>query len=529
MQKFLALFLILFVSFGVVVTDAHAARFGGGRSFGMSRSASSFSSFKRPAAMPAQNRGALGGNRWLGPLAGLAAGGLLASLFMGNGIANGLMTWLLVGAGILLLMNLIRGFSRQKAQPDYSRQTHQMFNANAARNDHASTGFQPFVVSGSQSANPADFDEIKFLRDAKVQFIRLQAAYDQKNLQDISEFTTPEVFAEVKLQLQERGQKDNQTDVLTLDAELLDMTQEFQGWVASVRFTGSIREERDQPAIALNEIWHFRKNAAGRDKRNIQFFSLKISVDFLEDVHQIVFGPVHAESQVTSRQRTFYHDKIGQAVEFCVFAQKNLQRAHGGDDDAQLRIAETRMILHQRKRAQMQTGTQRNAVDSGAEGLMQTHAQRLARRIHREFFHAVDEDHAGAALGFHRFTHVHTRCLGNLPEIKFHVGFIRIGNVVLVLLGLFLDEFGLVAPVRYSGQHRIGKMPYPAQARNLKRQLSGRNIHTHPAYHNGHQLMLAKLQAKIIYALHQLPFHSNQFAILPWNALLCFFAEQGTA
>jgi predicted lipid-binding transport protein (Tim44 family) len=115
---------------------------------------------------------------------------------------------------------------------------------------------------------PDGFDQQCFLRGVKVQFIRLQAAYDSKNLRDLREFTTPEVFAEIKMQIQERGDADNHTEVVNLNADLLDVATEKQIMIdrevpvliASVRFSGSIREERHEAATTLNEIWHFRQD-----------------------------------------------------------------------------------------------------------------------------------------------------------------------------------------------------------------------------------------------------------------------------
>ncbi len=83
MKKFLALFLVTVFSFGLVIGEASAKRFGGSKSFGKQReSVSQQAAPKAPAAAPAA--APAGGNKWLGPLAGLAAGGLLASLFMGG-------------------------------------------------------------------------------------------------------------------------------------------------------------------------------------------------------------------------------------------------------------------------------------------------------------------------------------------------------------------------------------------------------------------------------------------------------------
>ncbi|MFX5813236.1 Tim44-like domain-containing protein, partial [Acinetobacter baumannii] len=68
---------------------------------------------------------------------------------------------------------------------------------------------------------PADFDVTGFLRNAKTYFIRLQAAWDKADINDLREFTTPEMYAELKLQIQERGATPNVTDVISLNAELL--------------------------------------------------------------------------------------------------------------------------------------------------------------------------------------------------------------------------------------------------------------------------------------------------------------------
>jgi predicted lipid-binding transport protein (Tim44 family) len=262
MQKFISILLIILVSFGMVFSDAHAKRFGGGRSFGMSRSTSSYSS-ARSNAMPAQNAAAPRGNRWMGPLAGMALGGILASLFMGNGLASGMMSWLLVGGIFLLLINLFRSFSQNRTQSNQARQTYQMFGDKSAQQQAPLASSLNYAGNNYQPTYPAGFNEMEFLRDAKVQFIRLQAAYDQSNLQDLGQFTTPEVFAEVKMQLQERGDQRNQTDVVSLNAELVDMTLEFQEWVASVKFSGSIKEDIDQIAAPFTEVWHFRKNQNG--------------------------------------------------------------------------------------------------------------------------------------------------------------------------------------------------------------------------------------------------------------------------
>jgi predicted lipid-binding transport protein (Tim44 family) len=106
---------------------------------------------------------------------------------------------------------------------------------------------------------PADFDTNSFLRIAKLNFVRLQAANDAKNLDDIREFVSPEFYAEVKLQMDERGNAPQQTDVVTLNAELLDVTTEANRHVASVHFSGMIRETSGAAAEPFNEVWNLSK------------------------------------------------------------------------------------------------------------------------------------------------------------------------------------------------------------------------------------------------------------------------------
>jgi len=265
MRKFLSILLVCLVTLGLFVQDADARRFGGGRSFGISRSASSFT---RPSSSFSQNHNrqpygqtASPMSRWLGPLAGLAVGGLLASLFMSNGIGSGILSWLLVGGLFFILFSFLR--KRMQPKPLYRENDQNQYYSQA--NAAAFTAYQNRPAS--LNTWPAGFDATQFLRDAKLQFIRLQAAYDQKNLNDIREFTTPEVFAEIKLQFDERGIAENKTDIISLEADLLDVENqpqsiygtEMQGMIASVRFNGMIQEDRDLPASAVNEIWHFKK------------------------------------------------------------------------------------------------------------------------------------------------------------------------------------------------------------------------------------------------------------------------------
>jgi predicted lipid-binding transport protein (Tim44 family) len=103
---------------------------------------------------------------------------------------------------------------------------------------------------------PAGFDAAGFERIAKMIFIRLQAANDSGDLNDLRAFTTPEMFAAIRLDLQDRQGSAQQTDVVQIDAAVLDVAEEPERQVVSVRFHGLIREERDAPAAPFDEVWH---------------------------------------------------------------------------------------------------------------------------------------------------------------------------------------------------------------------------------------------------------------------------------
>lgn len=252
MRTLISCLLITLLSLGLLVNEASAKRFGGGRSFGVQRSHSSLFSANKAQKTNAVTQGVNKPNRWGGLLGGLLIGGLLTSLFMGHGFASGILSWLIVGAVLFFII----GFFRKRMQPGYQSTQSRPFQN--PLNNFAQTFNNAQSTSGGTPVYPAGFTPENFLREAKVTFNRLQAAYDQKNLPDLSDFTAPEVFAEIKMQLDEQGDAPNKTEVIKLDAELLDVTRQSNSWIASVRFTGSIKEN-EEPITQLDEIWHFRQ------------------------------------------------------------------------------------------------------------------------------------------------------------------------------------------------------------------------------------------------------------------------------
>ena len=260
-QVFVALLAVVLVV-GSFMHDAEARRFGGGSSFGMQRSQPmkrSAPSNQNAAPTPAPQQS--GASRWLGPIAGLAAGIGLASLFshfgMGEGFASIVML-LLIGAAVLFVFRLLT----RRAQPATQRVQYAGGPVGSAAYEMPAIGGSAATATRSgpvRIEGPAGFDAENFIRHAKLNFLRLQAANDEGNIEDIRAFTTPEMFAEIKLQMQERGTAPQKTDVVALNAELLEVASEFRQHIASVRFFGTIRETPGAAPEAFDEVWHLTK------------------------------------------------------------------------------------------------------------------------------------------------------------------------------------------------------------------------------------------------------------------------------
>ena len=97
-------------------------------------------------------------------------------------------------------------------------------------------------------------------------FIRMQAANDAANLDDLRKFTTPELFASLRTDLLERGSAKQQTDVVQIDAQVLEAVFENGNDIVTVRFYGLIREAVDVAAEPFNELWHLVRPADGKSE-----------------------------------------------------------------------------------------------------------------------------------------------------------------------------------------------------------------------------------------------------------------------
>ncbi|MGO4380165.1 Tim44 domain-containing protein [Pseudoduganella sp. RAF53_2] len=298
-KKFLVGLTIAVTAMGVMA-ELSARPMGGGRSFGRQSSSvsrmpaapapsQSPSMAPRQAAQPAPApavppavtpkppspwKGILGG-----ALLGLGLGALFSHFGMGGAMASAFGSILmiaLVGGVIFFLFNMLR--RKQEPRPVSAFGGQQSYNQSYNQTPEIGSGISqpaasqpvqpepvaaPAAPAHQQWGVPSDFDTPAFLRSAKGNFIRLQAAWDKGDVEDIREFTTPEVFAELRMQIQERGATKDYTDVVQIDAELLGIENDGKDYLASVRFTGMIKSAPDALAEPFKEVWNLVKPVSG--------------------------------------------------------------------------------------------------------------------------------------------------------------------------------------------------------------------------------------------------------------------------
>ncbi len=301
-MRSLALALALVVAAAATVPGvAEARRIGGGGAVGMQRSLPARTPDAvpaRPAAPVAQaaapaTAGAAAAaaprRSWMGPIAGLAAGlgiaALMSHLGMGAEFGNFIMMALLAVAAFVLVRFLMRRFMPSNGAaanggmqlagagapvaqapvsfPDERPAQYRGLQSGDGDPRESASGSAPLAAPVAAANVPAGFDVPAFERIAKMIFIRMQAANDSADLNDLRTFTTPEMFAAIKLDLQDRGAAAQRTDVVRVDAEVLDVASEADRQVVSVRFHGLIREESDGVAAPFDEVWHLVKPADG--------------------------------------------------------------------------------------------------------------------------------------------------------------------------------------------------------------------------------------------------------------------------
>ncbi|MFL9880720.1 TIM44-like domain-containing protein [Herbaspirillum rhizosphaerae] len=308
MKKLFVILMLALTTMTVAMSGAEAKRLGGGGSFGKQSSNYSRQVPTRPAQSPSNVapakpaapaaapqtvppkpaspwKGILGG-----ALLGLGLGALLSHFGMGGAMAGMISTILMVALLAFVAMFLFRMFSRKSGstasngngfnpQPAYASAAEPTVYTPEIGSRIEPTGVQApaalqaneFGSTAAAAANapiipwgiPADFDVAGFVRNGKSYFIRLQAAWDKADINDIREFTTPEMFGELRLQLQERGAAANNTDVVQIDGELLGIETLEHDYLATIKFTGLIKEAPDVSAEPFAEIWNLSKPVNG--------------------------------------------------------------------------------------------------------------------------------------------------------------------------------------------------------------------------------------------------------------------------
>jgi predicted lipid-binding transport protein (Tim44 family) len=306
--------LAMFAALLVVVEDVEARRMGGGRSVGRQYDRSSQREATPPAKNPQQGAQAAPRNRFGGMLGGLAAGlgiaWLLSHFGLDGAFAEALGSILLLGGLAFLALFLARRFgllgAPRPASPAYAGATNgagskgRGFEPPASRAPLERRGFTPLSeptlvtqaatgdavsvtghplppvggtvagLAGPLSAAdmrgdiPDDFDVESFVQAATEQFVRLQSAWDAGDLASLRDFTTPELYAELKSDITARGGRPNHTEVVSLSAEVLGVRDIGSAVMASLRYSGVMRED-DAAAAPFEEVWHLVRSKRGRD------------------------------------------------------------------------------------------------------------------------------------------------------------------------------------------------------------------------------------------------------------------------
>ena len=283
---------------------ADAKRLGGGRSFGTQRQgispapaapapatppgaasnpvmpATPGTAAARPAAPVAPAAAPSGMSRWLGPIAGIAAGLGLAALLSHFGLSESFASFLLlalivVGGVFLIRMLLARRPAVQAASTAARYGGVSPLGGSSGRfqpanqigaTDNLSSPAPSWGTSLSTPATtqryPPGFEPAPFLEQAKLQFRSLQEAHDRGDREALANVMTPALYREIVRDLDERRAQ-VPTEVVTLNAEVLDVSQEGTRYVASIRFDGTLREDGARDATSFSEIWNLEKPANG--------------------------------------------------------------------------------------------------------------------------------------------------------------------------------------------------------------------------------------------------------------------------
>jgi len=297
-------------------TAADAKRMGGGGSVG--KQSSNVTQRQAPAnnatnstAAPAAGAAAAAAPKkpWGAMLGGLAAGLGLAWLASSLGL-GGAFSQIIMFALLALVVMVVAGFimrklkSRKAGEPGATRaQSPFAFQGagnapetTAPRNyspanvgndasarpwERSATAFESNTpaaaaggsmigsgLAGAQSWGvPAGFDADGFLKACKSNFVTLQDAWDRSDIQNLRSMMTDDMLEQIKTQLADRethtGGSSNKTEVVMLDAQLLGIEEMSDVYMASVEFSGMIKEDASSGASPFREVWNMTKPRTG--------------------------------------------------------------------------------------------------------------------------------------------------------------------------------------------------------------------------------------------------------------------------
>lgn len=300
-MKWFAICLSIVLSLGSV--SVHAKRLGGGKSVGTPSNHVSQREAAKPAPAPgapaqqaapaakpapaaATPPAAQPGRNWGGMLGGLAAGLGLAWLAHSLGFGEGFAQILLFGLLALVVMMVVSMVMRRRApEPAYaggaSSEAMPTYNPKNVGNDASARPWEQNdmafesapsgrvgsrigsrLIGGANWTIPDRFDVTGFVTAAKQHFVDMQAHWDRGDLVALRTMMTDAMYAEIQQQLREREQLvngPNQTDVISLEAQLLGIEDLGAGHMASVEFSGMIREDLSAGPTPFREVWNMTK------------------------------------------------------------------------------------------------------------------------------------------------------------------------------------------------------------------------------------------------------------------------------
>jgi predicted lipid-binding transport protein (Tim44 family) len=195
---------------------------------------------------------------------------------MGDFLVMALLAGLAIFA-VMFVIRMLRGGSAQPAvqgvgagsnsagQPahDMMRESSSPVAMQQAGGGLSSAGFGSGAAQPEQNWSiPADFDANRFLQEAKSQFVAIQKVWDSGDVSSLRNFLTDDLMKELQAQLSGRTTT-NQTEVVLLNAEMLGIERVTDGNLASVRFSGMLREQAGAEAFRFEEVWNLFKPEQG--------------------------------------------------------------------------------------------------------------------------------------------------------------------------------------------------------------------------------------------------------------------------